>query len=166
MPFETRRAAPKRIAVIGGGISGLGAAHLLADSHRVVLFEAENRLGGHARTVLAGRRGDQPVDTGFIVFNHVNYPHLTRLFDELGVPPPRRLAGSGSVPFGIRSRSVFRFAADPPFGRPVRHLTLAAGEWSSQDLTALGRPASWKKLLGLINPQTAGRMLPTSGLLF
>jgi len=86
MPFETAAGAPRRIAVIGAGISGLGAAHLLATDHRVTLFEAEGRLGGHARTVLAGRRGDQPVDTGFIVFNHVNYPHLTDLFRELGVP--------------------------------------------------------------------------------
>jgi uncharacterized protein len=86
MPFETGKAAPKRIAVIGAGISGLGAAHMLADDHRVVLFEAEGRLGGHARTVMAGRRGDQPVDTGFIVFNYVNYPHLARLFADLGVP--------------------------------------------------------------------------------
>jgi uncharacterized protein len=86
MPFETGTTAPKRIAVIGAGISGLGAAHMLADDHRVVLFEAEGRLGGHARTVMAGRRGDQPVDTGFIVFNYVNYPHLVRLFEDLGVP--------------------------------------------------------------------------------
>ena len=86
MPFETPAAAPRRIAVIGAGISGLAAAHLLGRSHRVVLFEAEGRLGGHARTVIAGRRGDQPVDTGFIVFNHVNYPHLTRLFADLKVP--------------------------------------------------------------------------------
>ena len=53
MPFETGKTAPKRIAVIGAGISGLGAAHMLADEHRVVLFEAEGRLGGHARTVMA-----------------------------------------------------------------------------------------------------------------
>ena len=86
MPFETGKAAPKRIAVIGAGISGLGAAHMLADDHRIVLFEAEGRLGGHARTVMAGRRGDQPVDTGFIVFNYVNYPHLARLFADLDVP--------------------------------------------------------------------------------
>jgi hypothetical protein len=86
MPFETGKAAPRRIAVIGAGISGLGAAHMLADDHRIVLFEAEGRLGGHARTVMAGRRGDQPVDTGFIVFNYVNYPHLARLFADLGVP--------------------------------------------------------------------------------
>ncbi len=85
MPFETGKTAPKRIAVIGAGISGLGAAHLLAEDNHVVLYEAEGRLGGHARTVVAGRRGDQPVDTGFIVFNYANYPHLARLFDELGV---------------------------------------------------------------------------------
>ena len=86
MPFETPAAAPRRIAVIGAGISGLAAAHLLSDAHRVVLFEAENRLGGHARTVVAGKRGDQPVDTGFIVFNHASYPNLLRLFQELEVP--------------------------------------------------------------------------------
>ncbi|MCX7643882.1 MAG: FAD-dependent oxidoreductase [Rhodobacteraceae bacterium] len=86
MPFETAAAATRRIAVIGAGISGMGAAHALAASHRVTLFEAEPRLGGHARTVFAGRRGDQPVDTGFIVFNRVNYPHLVELFDRLGVP--------------------------------------------------------------------------------
>jgi uncharacterized protein len=64
MPFETIGTAPRRIAVIGAGISGLAAAHLLARNHRVTLIEAEPRLGGHARTVMAGKRGDQPVDTG------------------------------------------------------------------------------------------------------
>lgn len=59
---------------------------MLAETHDVTLFEAENRLGGHARTVIAGKRGDQPVDTGFIVFNYANYPHLARLFDRLDVP--------------------------------------------------------------------------------
>ncbi len=86
MPFETLGRAPRRIAVIGGGISGMAAAHMLADTASVVLFEAEGRLGGHARTVIAGKRKDQPVDTGFIVFNRVNYPHLVRLFEKLGVP--------------------------------------------------------------------------------
>ena len=64
----------------------MAAAYHLATNHSVTLFEAENRIGGHARTVLAGKNGDQPVDTGFIVFNYVNYPHLTRLFKELDVP--------------------------------------------------------------------------------
>jgi predicted NAD/FAD-binding protein len=86
MPFEPPGPSPRRIAVIGAGISGLAAAHLLSRRHAVVLFEGERRLGGHARTVMAGKRGDQPVDTGFIVFNHVNYPNLTRLFAELDVP--------------------------------------------------------------------------------
>ncbi|HAW46054.1 MAG TPA: cyclopropane-fatty-acyl-phospholipid synthase, partial [Roseovarius sp.] len=70
MPFETSAAARKKIAVIGAGITGMGAAERLADKHHVVLFEAEARLGGHARTIMAGKRGDQPVDTGFIVFNY------------------------------------------------------------------------------------------------
>ena len=85
MPFETASPA-RRIAVIGGGISGMAAAHLLADENSVVLYEAAPQLGGHARTVIAGKRGDQPVDTGFIVFNKVNYPNLLGLFDKLHVP--------------------------------------------------------------------------------
>lgn len=80
------RIQPSRIAIVGAGISGLAAADLLADDHHVVLFEAEARLGGHAHTVLAGRQGDQPVDMGFIVFNRVNYPRLSALFERLGVP--------------------------------------------------------------------------------
>ena len=96
MPFEIPVLAPKRIAVIGAGISGMAAARLLAADHRVVLIEAARRLGGHARTVVAGRHGDQPVDTGFIVFNRTNYPHLSALFDELDVP----LANS-DMSFGV-----------------------------------------------------------------
>ncbi len=76
----------RKIAVVGGGISGLSAAYYLAPDHDVTLFEAAPRLGGHARTVMAGKAGDQPVDTGFIVFNYVTYPYLTRLFRELDVP--------------------------------------------------------------------------------
>ncbi len=81
-----RQARRRRIAVVGAGVSGLGAAWLLSRSHHVTLFEAAGRLGGHARTVTvsAGRR-DVPVDTGFIVFNRVNYPELCRLFGHLGV---------------------------------------------------------------------------------
>ena len=86
MPFEQAATAPRKIAVIGAGISGMGAAHLLAENNQVVLFEAESRLGGHARTRMAGANKDVPVDTGFIVFNYANYPHLTALFDDLNVP--------------------------------------------------------------------------------
>lgn len=109
MPFDLTRGAPQRIAIIGGGISGLAAAWALHRHHRVTLYEAGPRLGGHARTVLAGRRGDQPVDTGFIVFNYANYPHLTGLFRDLDVPVEKSdmsfgvsLAG-GRLEYALRS---------------------------------------------------------------
>lgn len=76
-----------RIAVVGSGISGLGAALRLAAHHRVTLFEADQRPGGHAHTVdvtLDGVRA--AVDTGFLVFNERTYPELIALFGELGVP--------------------------------------------------------------------------------
>ena len=76
----------RNIAVIGAGISGMGAAYALAQHHRVTLYESGATLGGHARTIVAGRNGNQPVDTGFIVFNYANYPNLTKLFDDLNVP--------------------------------------------------------------------------------
>lgn len=86
MAFDMTHDAPQRIAIIGGGISGLSAAWLLSRHHQVTVYEAAPRFGGHARTVMAGLRGDQPVDTGFIVFNYANYPHLTGLFRDLDVP--------------------------------------------------------------------------------
>ena len=84
--FDETRGERKKIAVIGAGISGLSAAYYLTEQHDITVYEAEPRLGGHARTVMAGKNGDQPVDTGFIVFNYATYPHLTKLFDELNVP--------------------------------------------------------------------------------
>ena len=75
-----------RIAVVGSGIGGLSAAWLLSRRHEVVLYEANDYLGGHAdthRIELDGRALD--VDTGFIVHNPAHYPLLTRMFDELGV---------------------------------------------------------------------------------
>jgi len=86
MSFDALPIRPQRVAIIGGGISGLAAAYLLAPHHAVTVYEAAPRLGGHARTVMAGLNGDQPVDTGFIVFNYANYPHLTRMFQDLDVP--------------------------------------------------------------------------------
>jgi len=79
-----------RIAVVGSGIAGLGAAHRLAPHCDVTVFEAQERLGGHANTVdvtLPGPDGDvtHGVDTGFLVFNERTYPHLIALFAELGV---------------------------------------------------------------------------------
>jgi len=76
----------KTVAVIGAGISGLAAAHVLSRKHRVHLFEQERRLGGHTNTVLIeGPTGTVPLDTGFLVHNDRTYPNLVRLFAELGV---------------------------------------------------------------------------------
>jgi predicted NAD/FAD-binding protein len=75
-----------KIAVVGSGIAGLGAAWRLSKQHEVVLFESEDRLGGHTHTHAVHQAGrDYAVDSGFIVFNRDNYPLLSRLFDELGV---------------------------------------------------------------------------------
>ncbi len=75
-----------KIAVVGGGISGLGAAWLLSQGHEVSLIEAGERLGGHSNTVHIEIEGRAvPVDTGFIVYNEHNYPNLTRLFEALAV---------------------------------------------------------------------------------
>ena len=87
MPFEFKSAnAPRKIAIIGAGISGLGTAYHLCGKHDISLFEVSAKLGGHARTIYAGRKGDRAVDTGFIVFNRKNYPHLCALFNALDVP--------------------------------------------------------------------------------
>lgn len=71
-----------RVAVVGAGVSGLTAAYVLQREHDVTLFEAEDRLGGHAHT---HDLGAVSVDSGFIVHNEATYPHLVRLFGELGV---------------------------------------------------------------------------------
>lgn len=98
------------IAVIGGGIAGMSAAWLLSKGNTVMVYEEEDRLGGHSNTVeVAGEDGPQPVDTGFIVYNDVNYPNLVALFDHLDVPTePSDMSFSvsldgGSFEYGSRS---------------------------------------------------------------
>jgi predicted NAD/FAD-binding protein/DUF1365 family protein len=73
---------PRRVAVIGSGVAGLTAAHVLARQTQVTLYEADSRLGGHADTHVVDGIA---IDTGFIVHNERTYPNLMRLFDELGV---------------------------------------------------------------------------------
>ncbi|MGW6574208.1 NAD(P)/FAD-dependent oxidoreductase [Streptomyces sp. NPDC054945] len=77
----------RRIAVVGGGVAGLTAAHILQRAYDVVLYEADDRLGGHAHTheLTTEDAGTVHVDSGFIVHNERTYPHLLRLFRELGV---------------------------------------------------------------------------------
>ena len=113
-----------RIAVIGSGVSGLGAAYAMKDVADVVLYEKEARLGGHARTVSIDYDGKAiDVDTGFIVYNTRNYPNLVGLFDALGVDSietdmsfafaGRGLEWSSNFPTGVFAQK--RNLANPRF---------------------------------------------------
>jgi predicted NAD/FAD-binding protein len=74
------------LGIIGTGIAGLGCAHALQGRYALTLYEKGGHVGGHANTVLVEEpTGAIPIDTGFMTFNQVTYPHLTRLFRELGV---------------------------------------------------------------------------------
>ncbi len=78
---------PLDLAVVGSGIAGLAAAWLLHQGHSVTLYEKDERLGGHCNTVdVVDAEGNRlAVDTGFIVYNTINYPNLAALFQHLGV---------------------------------------------------------------------------------
>jgi predicted NAD/FAD-binding protein len=75
-----------RIAIVGAGVSGLVAAHLLHGEHEIVVHEAAAYAGGHVNTIrVATEHAHHDLDTGFIVMNDRNYPNFTRLLDRLGV---------------------------------------------------------------------------------
>ena len=112
-----------RIAVIGAGVSGLVAAHLLARTHEVTVFEAEAYAGGHTNTV----RVDTPnethwVDTGFIVFNDRNYPRFERLLHRIGVH-----GQPSNMSFGVTDETGdFEYASSSPNGLFAKRAHLAA----------------------------------------
>jgi uncharacterized protein len=117
-----------KIAIVGSGISGLGAAHLLAPAHDVEVFERDTRAGGHTRTI---RRDGLALDTGFLVHNVRNYPLLTRLFGELGVATqPSEMSFSVACPCGLeysgkRPFAQVRRTVDPRFHRLLGEI----GRW-------------------------------------
>ena len=90
----------QRIAIVGGGVSGLVAAHLLHRVHDVTVFEAGPRIGGHVCTidVIASDGSRDAVDLGFIVFNEKTYPLFTALLRRLGVE-----SQASDMSFGVRS---------------------------------------------------------------
>ena len=75
----------KKIAVIGSGIAGISASYFLSSKYKVDLFEKNNYLGGHTRTINVSTDNNIPIDTGFIVFNNKTYPDLIKFFDHLNV---------------------------------------------------------------------------------
>ena len=78
------------LAIVGTGIAGLGAAHFLHKRYDLTLFEQNDYIGGHSNTITVDEAGTPvQIDTGFMVFNHVTYPNLTRLFRELDVETKR-----------------------------------------------------------------------------
>jgi predicted NAD/FAD-binding protein len=95
-----------RIAIVGGGIAGLVAAHLLHRDHAITLFEANEYLGGHTHTVSVQLGSAMwEVDTGFIVYNEPNYPQFTQLLTRLGVT-----SQPSSMSFSVRAdRTDFEY---------------------------------------------------------
>lgn len=128
------RGGAVKIAVIGAGISGNFAAHKLSKNHEVTVFEKRERLGGHSATIDVDYDGQQiTVDTGFIVYNELNYPGLTDLFAELGVET---------------NKSNMSFAFSSSFDRNGGGL-----EWSGNSMNTifaqrknLFRPSFWMML--------------------
>lgn len=121
-----------KYAIIGSGISGLSAAYALHNAgHDITLYEKNDYLGGHSRTIdLKIDNKSIPVDTGFIVFNYRNYPHLTALFDHLKAPVEK---------------------SDMSFGADIANGWL---QYSSKNIFKrfqnLLRPAYWKMLFDVI----------------
>lgn len=119
------------IAVVGSGISGLVAAWRLSQRHEVTLFEQDERVGGHTHTVEVplpdGRT--QAVDTGWIVYNGVNYPNLTAMFDELGIATrPTRMSfgvslGDGAYEY-MGSDALWTVFAQPSNLLRIGHLRM------------------------------------------
>src|ERR1700712_3364274 len=100
----------KRVAIVGGGCSGIGALWALktGTEHEVHLFEASPRLGGHSNTVVYegpnGRKVD--VDTGFVVMNAATYPNFLRFLKEVGVATKKT-----ELNFGLsRDHGTFEWA--------------------------------------------------------
>ncbi|MEM9879127.1 MAG: FAD-dependent oxidoreductase [Pseudomonadota bacterium] len=160
-PFGPRSINPRtKIAVIGAGIAGHGAAWALSKQCNVTLFERETQFGGHSYTYDVKCDGyTVPVDMGFIVYNELNYPNLVGLFNTLGVKTERsnmsfsvslnngayEYHGSGLKGVFAQKRNllhpghlrmllqVLKFYKSAPVEARARDLTqITLGEWLSE----------------------------------
>ena len=145
------------LAIIGTGIAGLGCAHFLHRHFDLTLFEQNDYAGGHTNTVTAPEPGTGrpvPIDTGFMVFNQVTYPHLTRLFTHLAVPIKKtamsfsvRHADSGLEFAGSSLNHLF--AQRRNLLRPRFYRMLAAvNRFNTEAVAALADPATQDETLG------------------
>ena len=145
------------LAIIGTGIAGLGCAHFLHRHFDLTLFEQNDYAGGHTNTVTTPEPGTGrpvPIDTGFMVFNQVTYPHLTRLFTQLDVPIKKtdmsfsvrhadtglEFAGSSLNHLFAQRRNLFR----PRFYR----MLAAINRFNREAVVALNDPATQNETLG------------------
>jgi predicted NAD/FAD-binding protein len=147
-----------RIAVVGGGVSGLVAAHLLHPEHEVTVFEAGAYAGCHTNTVtVATDAGALAVDTGFIVFNDRNYPRFEALLAELGVA-----AQPSDMSFGV-SDGDFEYASTSPNGLFAKrsHLVSPSFQRMIADVPRFQRRA--RELLGSTEEPTLREWLATLG---
>ena len=154
------------LAIIGTGIAGLGCAHFLHRHFDLTLFEQNDYVGGHTNTVTVSEPGSGatpgrsepsrpiPIDTGFMVFNKVTYPHLTRLFAQLEVPiKPTAMSFSvrhadSGLEFGGSSLNHL-FAQRRNLFRPRFYRMLAAiNRFNSEAIAALADPAAQNETLG------------------
>ncbi|RMF75475.1 MAG: FAD-dependent oxidoreductase [Acidobacteria bacterium] len=134
-----------RIAVVGSGVSGLVAAHMLARHHGVTVFEKSETVGGHVRTIDVDLDGVRhPVDTGFVVYNETTYPGFVRLLAELGVH-----SRPTAMSFGVRcERTGLEYCGTSP-------ATLLA-----QPANLL-RPRFWRLVGGILAFNRRARRLAT-----
>jgi predicted NAD/FAD-binding protein len=134
-----------RIAIVGSGISGLTCAHLLHRRHRITLFEASPRLGGHTNTVRVDLADEtHHVDTGFIVHNDRNYPGFQRLLEQVGVQTQPT-----NMSFSVFDGNGFEYNGSSPNGLFAcrSHLVKASFHRMVIDLLRFNREA--RSLVGL-----------------
>ena len=136
-----------KIAIVGAGISGLTAAHLLHRDHEIVVFEAGDYAGGHTNTVRVDTANEtHHVDTGFIVFNDRNYPNFERLLGRLGVQWQ-----ASNMSFAVSDESGdFEYAS-----------TSANGLFANR--AHLAKPWFHRMLADVVRFQRAGRELLSAG---
>jgi predicted NAD/FAD-binding protein len=123
-----------KIAIVGGGVSGIVAANALHRRHEITLFEANSYLGGHTNTINVEREDGPPlaIDTGFIVLNDRNYPRFSELLSTADVAVQPTHMG-----FSVKGEDEdFEYAGTPSglFAQPAN----------------LARPQFWRMIKDLL----------------